>query len=65
MVQILCPPTLFKDIPQQQVHEVLKKYYADQEKGVKTSVNAFLVNTGKSLILVNSGAASCFGTHLG
>ncbi|MDH1691381.1 MBL fold metallo-hydrolase [Acinetobacter junii] len=58
-------PSLFKDIPQQQVHEILKKYYADQEKGVQTSVNAFLVNTGKSLILVDSGAASCFGAHLG
>lgn len=58
-------PSLFKDIPQQQVHEILKKYYADQDKGVQTSINAFLVNTGKSLVLVDSGAASCFGTHLG
>lgn len=58
-------PSLFKDIPQQQVHEILKKYYADQDKGIQTSVNAFLVNTGKSLVLVDSGAASCFGTHLG
>ena len=58
-------PNLFKDIPQQQVHEILKKYYADQDKGVQTSVNAFLVNTGKSLVLVDSGAASCFGAHLG
>ncbi|MEG1855221.1 MAG: MBL fold metallo-hydrolase, partial [Acinetobacter sp.] len=32
---------------------------------VQTSVNAFLVNTGSSLVLVDSGAASCFGTHLG
>jgi glyoxylase-like metal-dependent hydrolase (beta-lactamase superfamily II) len=55
-------PNLFKDISQQQVHEILKKYYADQEKGVQTSVNAFLVNTGKSLVLVDSGAASCLGT---
>ncbi len=58
-------PTLFKDIPQQQVHDILKKYYADQEKGVQTSVNAFLVNTGKSLVLVDSGAASCLGNNLG
>lgn len=28
-------PSLFKDIPQQQVHEILKKYYADQEKAYK------------------------------
>ena len=58
-------PSLFKDIPQQQVHEILKKYYADQEKGIQTSVNSFLVNTGHSLVLVDSGAASCYGAHLG
>ncbi|OFW44812.1 MAG: hydrolase [Acinetobacter sp. GWC1_38_13] len=58
-------PNLFKDISQQQVQEILKKYYADQDKGVQTSINAFLVNTGKSLVLVDSGAASCFGSHLG
>lgn len=58
-------PSLFKDISPQQVQEILKKYYADQKKGIQTSVNAFLVNTGKSLVLVDSGAASCFGSHLG
>lgn len=58
-------PNLFKDISQQQVQEILKKYYADQDKGVQTYINAFLVNTGKSLVLVDSGAASCFGSHLG
>jgi chaperone required for assembly of F1-ATPase len=30
-------PNLFKDISQQQVQQILKKYYADQEKGVQTS----------------------------
>jgi len=58
-------PSLFKDITQQQVQQILKKYYADQDKGVQTSINAFLINTGKSLVLVDSGAASCFGSHLG
>lgn len=58
-------PTLFKDISQDKVQEILKKYHADQAKGVQTSVNAFLVNTGKSLVLVDSGTADCFGAHLG
>ncbi|PJG42746.1 hydrolase [Acinetobacter tandoii] len=58
-------PTLFKNLPEKDVHEILKKYYADQEKGVQTSINAFLVNTGHSLVLIDSGAASCFGSHLG
>lgn len=56
---------LFKDISQDKVQEILKKYHADQAKGVQTSINAFLVNTGHSLVLVDSGAADCFGTHLG
>ncbi|WP_173912765.1 MBL fold metallo-hydrolase [Acinetobacter sp. Marseille-Q1618] len=58
-------PTLFKDISQDQVHDILKKYHADQAKGVQTSINAFLVNTGNSLVLVDSGTADCFGAHLG
>lgn len=58
-------PSLFKGLSEQQIHASLKKYYADQAKGVQTSINAFLVNTGHSLVLVDSGAASCFGSHLG
>lgn len=53
-------PKLFQNIPEKEVHEILKKYAADQAKGVQTSVNAFLVNTGHSLVLVDSG-----GAHLG
>lgn len=58
-------PTLFQNTPQDQVHKILKKYHANQAKGVQTSVNAFLVNTGQSLVLVDSGTADCFGAHLG
>lgn len=58
-------PSLFKGLSEQQLHASLKKYYADQAKGVQTSINAFLVNTGHALVLVDSGAASCFGSHLG
>lgn len=58
-------PTLFQNTPQDQVHKILKKYHADQAKGVQASVNAFLVNTGQSLVFVDSGTADCFGAHLG
>ena len=58
-------PDMFKDISKQQVQQILKKYHAAQSKGIQTSINAFLVNTGSSLVLVDSGAASCFGAHLG
>ncbi len=34
-------------------------------KAFKPQSNAFLINTGKQLLMVDSGAASCFGTHLG
>src|SRR5690606_6657987 len=33
--------------------------------GVQTAVNGYLVNTGKDLILVDAGAAACFGPTLG
>ena len=58
-------PALFKGIPAAKVTQILKKYYADQAKGVQTSVNAFLVNTGSSLVLVDSGSSSCNGPNFG
>ena len=56
---------LFKDIPTAQADQILKKYYIDQAKGIQTSVNAFLVNTGSTLVLVDSGASSCNGPNFG
>ena len=58
-------PALFKGIPAAEVTQILKKYHADQAKGVQTSVNAFLVNTGSSLVLVDSGSSSCNGPNFG
>lgn len=57
--------SLFKDIGAEQTQQILQKYYVDQAKGIQTSVNAFLIKTPRGLILVDSGAASCFGSHLG
>ncbi len=56
---------LFKDLGAKQTQQILQKYYVDQAKGIQTSVNAFLIKTPQGLILVDSGAASCFGSHLG
>lgn len=58
-------PSMFKGIPATEVTKTLKKYHADQAKGVQTSVNAFLVNTGSSLVLVDSGSSSCNGPDFG
>lgn len=58
-------PALFKGLSDTEKTEILKKYAAINDKGIQTSVNAFLVNTGNQLFMIDSGAASCFGTHLG
>jgi len=58
-------PSMFKGLSDTEKSDILKKYYADQAKGIQTSVNAFLINTGNQLLMVDSGAASCFGAHLG
>ncbi len=58
-------PSLFKGLSDFDKTEILKKYAAINDKGIQTSVNAFLIHTGNKLIMVDSGAASCFGTHLG
>lgn len=58
-------PSMFKGLSDEQKTAILKKYYADQAKGIQTSVNAFLIYTGHQLLMVDSGAASCFGVHLG
>lgn len=34
-------------------------------QGVQTAVNAYLIHTGKNLVLVDAGAAACFGPALG
>ncbi|ENG3493437.1 MBL fold metallo-hydrolase [Acinetobacter baumannii] len=61
---IYLDPKLFKNLSQAEKTKILTKYAAVNEKGIQTSVNAFLVD-GKSLTLVDSGAASCFGPQLG
>lgn len=58
-------PSMFKGLSDSEKSQILKKYHADQAKGMQTSINAFLINTGTQLLMVDSGAASCFGNHLG
>lgn len=47
----------------QKVHEALAAHYL--ESPVETSYNAFLVNTGSKLILIDTGAGNIFGPRLG
>ena len=58
-------PELFKGLSVAEQRQILQKYAAVNDKGVQTSVNAFAINTGKSLILLDSGAAQCVSPNLG
>lgn len=48
------------------IQSLLAQMYVPTSKnGVQTAVNGFLLNTGSNLILVDAGAALCFGPGLG
>lgn len=57
-------PSLLKDLPNKEL-EQLKARSLITQKTLHTSVNAYLVNTGSQLILVDSGSAACFGPTVG
>ncbi|KPQ22870.1 MBL fold metallo-hydrolase [Halomonas sp. HL-93] len=56
---------LLKGKGQDDIREHLNALFIDTEDGVQTAVNAFLINTGENLVLVDAGSAACFGPTLG
>jgi glyoxylase-like metal-dependent hydrolase (beta-lactamase superfamily II) len=57
---------LLHGIGPEAVPGLLQKEFADaNDKGVLTAINAFLVNTGEHLILVDAGLGSCNGPATG
>jgi glyoxylase-like metal-dependent hydrolase (beta-lactamase superfamily II) len=58
-------PDLFRGLKPQQISQLLQQKFVDSDNGIQTAVNAFLIDTGKQLVLVDSGAAKCFGETLG
>jgi len=56
---------LLKGMGQDDIREHLDALFIDTEDGVQTAVNAFLINTGDNLVLVDAGSAACFGPTLG
>lgn len=59
-------PQILHGIDQAAVPGLLAREFADtNEKGVLTAINAFLVNTGSHLILVDSGLGTCGGPTSG
>lgn len=59
------PSTLLKGIGDKDLQDLLARMFVQSTPGVQTAVNAYLVNTGNNLVLVDTGAAQCFGPTLG
>ncbi|VVQ10759.1 hypothetical protein PS925_03416 [Pseudomonas fluorescens] len=57
-------PKLLQGMNQGQIRALLARR-SIETPGVQTAFNAFLVNTGKQLILVDSGAGQCIGATAG
>ena len=55
---------LLKNVPAQDVQRLLARLFVKGPE-VQTAVNAYVVNTGERLILVDAGAAKLFGPRLG
>jgi glyoxylase-like metal-dependent hydrolase (beta-lactamase superfamily II) len=58
-------PTLLQGIDADNLQSLMNKMFISGEEGIQTAVNAYLINTGNELILVDVGAAQCFGPTLG
>jgi glyoxylase-like metal-dependent hydrolase (beta-lactamase superfamily II) len=57
-------PTLLKGLSQKEIHALLARKNLTGA-GVQTAFNAFLINTGKNLVLVDTGAGQCIGATAG
>lgn len=58
-------PAILKGISEKELQPLLARYFMPTDGGVRTAVNAYLVNTGSKLVLVDTGAGTCFGPTLG
>lgn len=58
-------PKLLHGAPVAEVNRLLDDAYIDPQAGIPASINAFLVNTGRNLILVDTGVGTYFGDKAG
>ncbi|MEC3763981.1 MBL fold metallo-hydrolase [Cupriavidus sp. SS-3] len=58
-------PKLFKYTSAREVQSLLARMFLTSTPGMQTAVNAYLIHTGSRLVLVDTGAAGCFGPTLG
>lgn len=56
---------LFHGVSEPDMQKLLARMFTDSQSGIQTAVNAFLVNTGTHLVLVDAGTSQCFGPTLG
>lgn len=56
---------LLKGMSDEDIQTLLARMFISSTDGIQTAVNGYLVNTGSQLILVDTGAAACFGPTLG
>lgn len=60
------PTSLLKNIEAKDIQTLLAKMFQEEGKeGVQTAVNAYLVKMNSELVLIDSGAAKCFGPTMG
>lgn len=58
-------PKVLKYTSAREVQSLLARMFVASTPGMQTAVNAYLVHTGTQLVLVDTGAAACFGPTLG
>lgn len=58
-------PTLLKGMAADSIQHLLAQMFQDSGPVVQTAVNAYLVQTADQLVLVDAGAAACFGPTMG
>jgi len=59
------PTALLKGARASDIQALLASLFVQSAPAVQTAVNAYLIHTGEHLVLIDTGAAQCFGPTLG